>query len=135
MRSIYINFFFIIPFFLLSCHDKNYVIYNAVQGKVVSAIDKKPIKNAKIYVRKGTSNDFGFVHTTENGTFFIEGLELNYKYLHNQRNLSYDYSIEKSGYKKKVINIKNLKETKNNKLDTIDLGDIYLMPVNSLDNK
>lgn len=129
MRSIYSRLIFIITCaFLLSCSNKNYVIYNSIKGKVVSSLDNKPIKDAKIYVDKGSSNDFGVINTAEDGTFFIEGLELPYKYLHDQQNLSFYYFIEKSGYKKRVINIKNLKKTTNNKLDTIDLGEIYLEP-------
>jgi hypothetical protein len=129
MKNVYIKLIFIITFFFLfSCSSRNYVIYNAIEGKVVSSKDQKPIEGAKIYVNKGSSNDFGIINTTKNGTFFIEGLELPYKYLHDQLNLSFDYFIEKPGFKKKVINIKNLKETNNNKLDTIDLGEIYLEP-------
>lgn len=129
MRTIYIELIFVITcFFLISCSNKNYVIYNAVKGCVVSSKDQTPIKGVKIYVTKGSANDFGTVSTTENGTFFIEGSELPYRYLHDQINLSFNYYIEKSGYKKKLINIKNLKETKDNKLDTINLGKIYLDP-------
>lgn len=114
--------------FLFSCLNKKYVIYNLVKGRVLSSIDKKPIKDAKVYVDKGSSNDFGIIHTDENGIFFIEGLELSYKYLHNQRNLSFYYFIEKDGYKKTTINITDLKESENNELETIDLGEIYLEP-------
>lgn len=129
MRTIYIELIFLITcFFLFSCSNKNVVIYNAVKGSVISSKDHKPIKEVKIYVTRGSSNDFGVINTNEKGVFFIEGLELPYKYLHDQRNLSFDYYIEKPGYKKKVIYIKNLKETKDNKLDTINLGEVYLDP-------
>lgn len=131
MRTIYIKLIFVVTcLFLFSCSNKNFVIYNAVKGSVISSKDHKPIKEVKIYVSKGSSNDFGIVNTNEKGIFFVEGLELPYKYSHDQRNLSFNYYIEKSGYKKKVIYIKNLKETKDNKLDTINLGEVYLDPQN-----
>lgn len=132
MRNISINLIFmiIIGMFLFSCSNKNHVIYNPIKGRVISSIYKKPIKDAKVYVAKGSSNDFGFISTDKNGTFFIEGLKLPHKYLHNQRNLSFYYFIEKAGYKKKIINIKNLKKSENNEFETIDLGEIYLEPNN-----
>jgi len=129
MRTTYIELIFVIAcLFLVSCSNKNFVVYNAVKGSVISSKDHKPIKEVKIYVKKGSSNDFGIVSTNEKGIFLTEGLELPYKYLHDQRNLSFNYYIEKTGYIKKVIYIKNLKETKNNKLDTINLGEVYLDP-------
>jgi hypothetical protein len=111
---------------LINCSNNKYVIYNAIKGIVLSSEDKKPIKDVRIYVTKGCSNDFGILNTDENGSFFIDGLKFPYKYLHDQLNLSYDYHFEKSGYKEKIITIKNLKMTKKNELDTIDLGKIYL---------
>jgi hypothetical protein len=129
MKNIQIKLILIITCLLLvKCSNKNYVIYNAVKGIVMSSEDTKPIKNVKIYVIKGCSNDFGFLNTNANGTFFIDGLKLPYKYLHDQRNLSFDYFIEKSGYKKKSIYVKKLNKIKNNVIDTIDLGIIYLEP-------
>jgi len=129
MRTIYIELIFVIAcLFLVSCSNKNVVVYNAVKGCVISSKDHKPIEEVKIYVNKGASNDFGIIRTNEKGIFFIEGLELPYKYLHDQRNLSFNYYLEKSGYKKKIIYIKNLKETKKNKLDTINLGEVFLDP-------
>jgi hypothetical protein len=129
MKNIQIRLILLIICFLLTnCSSKNFVIYNAIKGIVLSSEDSKPIKNVKIYVIKGCSNDFGSMNTKENGTFFIDGLKLPYKYLHDQQNLSYNYFIEKSGYKKKSIYVKKLNETKSNALDTIDLGIIYLDP-------
>lgn len=129
MRSIYNRLIFIITCtFLLNCSNKNYVIYNSIEGTVMSSLDNKPIKYARIYVNKYSSNNFDTITTNIEGHFFIDGLELPRKYLHYQSNLSYDYFVEKQGYKKKKIIIKNLKETVNNKLDTINLGEIYLEP-------
>ncbi|WP_443937639.1 hypothetical protein [Pedobacter sp. MW01-1-1] len=110
---------------IISC-NKKYVIYNAVKGNLLSSNNHKPIKDAKIYVAKFSSNNFDTIRTSANGSFFIDGLELTRKYLNEQLNLSYEYNIEKHGFKKKTIIIKNLKETSKNKLDTIDLGNIYL---------
>lgn len=48
MRTIYIELIFVITcFFLISCSNKNYVIYNAVKGFVVSSKDQTPIKGGK----------------------------------------------------------------------------------------
>ncbi|TDW51758.1 hypothetical protein EV144_101435 [Flavobacterium sp. 270] len=130
MKKILLSLIVLLIFIIIGCSNKKYTIYNAVTGRVVSSKDKKPIEDAKIYVKKYSSNNFDTIKTLKDGTFFIDGLELPYKYLHYQLNLSYDYCIEKSGYTKKIITIKNLKEANNNnnnnKLDTIDLGNIYL---------
>ena len=50
---------------------------------------------------------------------------LPYKYLRKQNQLSYHIHIEKEGYIKKIIYVKKLKGA-SEKMDTIDLGNIYL---------
>ncbi|WP_027388594.1 carboxypeptidase regulatory-like domain-containing protein [Chryseobacterium gregarium] len=111
---------------IVNCSEKKYVIYNAVKGNVIDAHNRQPVKDAKVFVNKSSSNAFDTLITDSKGNFFIDGLELPYQHLHDQINVSPDYFIEKSGYLTKKITVQNLKKSKNNKLDTIDLGNISL---------
>jgi hypothetical protein len=118
--------------FITGCTKKHYVIYNAVKGKIYS-YENKPLSNVKIYVNKFSSNAFDTIITKKDGYFFIDGLELklspnygNFKYNQIHKRVTYTYFIEKTGYKKRIIDIKNFERSNNNKLDTIDLGIIYL---------
>jgi len=115
--------FFIMVVLMVACENKTYVIYNAVKGRVVSAENQSVIA-AKIYVDKFASNAF-VLETDNNGCFFVDGKMLPYKYLRKQNQLSYNIHIEKEGYIKKIIYVKKLKGA-SEKMDTIDLGNIYL---------
>lgn len=113
-------------FLVLNCSTKKYVIYNAVTGTVVDFENGKPLKDVKIFVDKFASNDFDTIKTNQKGYFFIDGFQSSYKYLNMQAKVSYNYHIEKSGYKTKIVTIKNLIYSKDHKLDTIKLKEIIL---------
>lgn len=113
-------------FLVLNCSTKKYVIYNAVTGTVIDFENGKPLKDVKIFVDKFASNDFDTIKTNQEGYFFIDGFQSSYKYLNMQAKVSYSYHIEKSGYKTKIVTIKNLIYSKDNKLDTIKLKEIIL---------
>ncbi|GEM_PF-1373800 len=123
--NIYLIIFFV--FFVLNCTTKKYVIYNAVSGTVVDSINGKPLKDVKIFVDKLASNNFDTIKTDGQGYFFIDGFQSSYKYLNMQAKVSYYYHIEKPGYKKKIVYVKSLIFTKDNKLDTLELKKINLI--------
>lgn len=108
---------------LFSCKEQQYVISNAVKGRVIS-ISKIPINGVTIYVDKFSSNAFE-VKTDKDGFFIYTGLKMPYKYLNMQNRISNEFHIEKEGYKNKIIYVQNLRGM-GMVMDTINLGDIYL---------
>ena len=69
----------------------------------------------KIFVDKFASNDFDTMKINHKGYFCIDRFQSSYKYLNMQAKVSYNYHIEKSGYKTKIVNIKNIIYSKDKK--------------------
>lgn len=108
---------------LQGCKNQQYIVVSTIKGKVVTSSDKAPISGAKIYVDKYAFNAFDTVQTNSDGRFEIKGIKVkDYGNLKLQRKVSYLLSIEKAGFKKQIIDIRDFKSIK----DTIDLGMIYM---------
>ncbi|SDD44431.1 hypothetical protein [Niabella drilacis] len=120
-----------------ACKNREYILVEPVKGKVVSLKDSTPLAGAEIYTDRDAFNAFDTLNTKKDGNFFIEKSAVtNYKDRHLQRAVSYNLFIEKKGYKKVVIDIRNFrKHTGLTAKDTIDLGFIYLdMVRNTVEN-
>lgn len=126
MRKTYI--IWIVILVASACKSSEHLLIEAVKGRVASSTDKKPIGEVKIYVDKSAFNAFDTISTQNDGRFFVDKVLVNdYKNMHQQREISYNLAIEKKGFKKIVIDVRNYRKhdppTVN---DTIDLGLIYL---------
>lgn len=113
---------------MVSCKSEQYTLIEPVKGKIVSVSDKNPINAVKIYIDKNAFNAFDTISTKNDGRFFINKVTINnYKNLRLQREISYNLSIEKKGYKKVMIDVRNFRNHEQpTAKDTIDLGIIYL---------
>ncbi|WP_354360756.1 hypothetical protein [Pedobacter sp. UYP30] len=82
----------------------------------------------KIYINKGFFNDFDTIRTVKDGAFFVDGMSVeNYKDLHLQREVPFNFNFEKQGYKKLSLDVRKFKKNENpNGLDTMDFCKIYL---------
>ncbi|RQO29727.1 hypothetical protein DBR32_14160 [Taibaiella sp. KBW10] len=111
-----------------ACISRQYLLIEPVKGKIVSSSDKTPLDNVKIYVDKNAFNAFDTISTKNDGNFFVGKLTVNnYKDMHLQRQVSYNFFIEKKGFKKVMIDVRNYrKHTPTTDKDTTDLGLIYL---------
>lgn len=111
-----------------SCKSRQYLLIEPVKGKVVSSADKKPVAEVKVYVDRNAFNAFDTVSTNAAGTFFVDKMTVrNYKDMHLQNEVSYNFFIEKEGYKKVMIDVRKYRKNTNPTVtDTIDLGLIYL---------
>jgi hypothetical protein len=118
----------IVILFTSACKNNEYLLIESVKGKIVSSSDKKPVGEAKIYVDKSAFNAFDTINTQNDGHFFVDKVSVSdFKDMHRQRDVSYKFVIEKKGFKKMVIDVRNYKKNETPSLnDTIDLGIIYL---------
>lgn len=123
----------ILIFLISACKSTEYLLIEPVKGRIVSSSDKKPIGNVKIYVDKKAFNAFDTIRTNNDGGFFVDKLTINdYKDMHQQRNVSYSFVIEKSGFRKSVIDVRKFRKQETATLkDTIDLGLISLEALES----
>ncbi|MFK7031836.1 carboxypeptidase regulatory-like domain-containing protein [Flavobacterium oreochromis] len=117
-------------FLIISCKSREYILIDSVKGCVVDKSNNSPVENVKIFTEKMAFNTFDTITTKKNGLFFIEGMKVyKYKDLHHQLNISYNLFFKNKKYRITQIDIKQSKENfklKNNVLDTLDLGYIYL---------
>ena len=92
----------------------------------MSELDKTPLSSAKIYVDRTAFNAFDTMFTKNDGSFLILGIRVSdYKELKHQRNVSYQFFIEKHGYQMTTVNVKEYPSVN----DTIDLGLVELTPI------
>ena len=58
------------------CKSNDYLLIEPVKGIVISASDKKPLGEARIYVDKGAFNVFDTIRTSNDGHFFVEKITM-----------------------------------------------------------
>lgn len=120
--------FWILILFTSACKNREYLLIEAVKGRVISSADKKPIAGVRIYLEKSAFNAFDTLRTDKYGSFFVDKMTVSDYNMRQQRNISYNFVIEKTGFKKAVIDVRKFRKHESATLmDTIDLGliDLY----------
>lgn len=72
MRRVYIIWLVIL--FTSACKNREYLLIEAVKGRVISSSDKKPIAGVRIYLDKSAFNAFDTLRTDNHGSFFVDKL-------------------------------------------------------------
>lgn len=134
MRRVYIIWLVIL--FTSACKNREYLLIEAVKGRVISSSDKKPIAGVRIYLDKSAFNAFDTLRTDNQGNFFVDKLTVSdYNDMRQQRNTSYNFVFEKTGFKKAVIDVRKFRKHETPTLnDTIDLGIIDLYELQNSKN-
>lgn len=111
---------------LISCNTEHVLLDNHM-GVVLDKSTNTPISGVEIYTNSMAFDYFEPFITKEDGVFYTPGLICpeNDKGYRWRRHMSYTLIFKSAGYTSDTI---RLQGDNNQQLDTIDLGNIYLVP-------